>query len=880
MTMPRLPGLRRYIRLPHSSPKQIDRELDDELRFHLEMRSKELQDAGLPPATADREAHRRFGNVADAREYCRAQDRQREGHRRWTAVLDEAWQDAIIAVRQLRHRPLFAIAALLTLAFGIGANTAIYTLVNAYLIRPFPFPNDDRIAQIVAGPSREFNPNGPRLSDVDWRQVESTFDGVVAWDLDGFTVIEGGEPEYVDGAWVNPGYFDILGVRTAFGRGFSADDYRPDAHGALISHSLWLHRFGGDAAVVGKTVRMHSTDRPANAEIVTIVGVMPASTWHLNRFTDVLRPLTNGRMPSLARLRPGMSLPEAERRLTAAVRAQLPRSTDPAWHMSLTTLREEYTHDVRPMLLTIGFAGVLLLLLTCANVAGLIAARSAGRRREMGLRAALGAGRGRLVRQLLVEAAVLTTIAGAIGVALTQFGIRVVSETVQRQLGVTVPGGDANLRVDGTVLAVALVTSVLVVILIGARNAFVGSRSDLASALRLPGAGAGAAGRQSRTRMLVAQIALAFALLVGAGLTLRSAAAMSSLALGFEPAGVTRAHVLFPRTRYAEPTDRARAMTTVLDRIASDPTIAAAATVFPDPFRPAEAAPIAKEGATAADASQLPRAMPHTISSRYFDVMRVPILSGRTFGPVDAGGPPTAIVSDGLAARLWPGQSPIGQRIRIADATDWRTVVGVVRDVRKTITGELLPDVYVPFDQSPRAYTGIVARTRGDSNGASAIRRGLASVDAALAPSDVVPLAEVFGNESARPRALAALLTGFASFALVLAAFGLGGAMANLIAQRQRELAVRMAVGATSSDVLRLLLGDSGRVIAAGLAVGAALAYALSRVLANQLFGITSSDPSTYAVVAIVLAAIGMLAAALPGMRVTRIDPASVLRDG
>jgi predicted permease len=877
--MPRLPGLRRYIRLPHSSPKRIDRELDDELRFHLEMRSKELQQEGLSPANADREARRRFGNVADAREYCRAQDLEREGHRRWSSVFDEAWQDANIAVRQHKHRPLFAVAALLTLAFGIGANTAIYTLVNAYLVRPFPFPNDDRIAQIIAGPSREFNPNGPNLGNVDWRQVDSAFDGVVAWDLDGFTVVDGRDPEYVDGAWVNPGYFDILGVRPALGRAFSADDFRSDAHVALISHSLWMRRFGGDASVVGKTVRMHSTDRPANAELVTIVGVLRESAWHLNRFTDVLRPLTNGRMPSLARLRPGMSLAEAERRLTAAVRAQLAASTDAAWHMSLSTLREEYTHDVRPMLLALGFAGVLLLLLTCANVAGLIAARGAGRCREMGLRAALGAGRGRLVRQLLVEAAVLTTIAGVIGVGLTQLGIRIVAETVQRQLGVTVPGGNANLRVDGTVLAVALVTTVLVVILIGARNAFVSSRSDLASALRLAGAGAGAGDRRNGARILTVQLALAFALLVGAGLTLRSAAAMSTVSLGFEPAGVTRAHVLFPRSRYAEPADRARAMASVLDRIASDPTVVAAATVFPDPFRPAEAAPIAKEGATTADAS-LPRAMPHTISADYFDVMRVPVLSGRTFGAVDVNGPPTAIVSDGLAERLWPGQSAIGQRIRIADATDWRTVVGVVRDVRKTITGELLPDVYVPFDQSPRAYTAIVTRTRGDANDGKAIRRGLALIDPALAPSEIASLGEVIGNETARPRALAALLTGFAAFALVLAALGLGGAMANLIVQRQRELAVRMAVGATSSDVLRLLLGDAGRVIVAGLGLGAVLAYALSRVLANQLFGITASDPSTYAVVALILAVIGMLAAALPGMRVTRIHPASVLRDG
>ena len=315
-------------------------------------------------------------------------------------------------------------------------------------------------------------------------------------------------------------------------------------------------------------------------------------------------------------------------------------------------------------------------------------------------------------------------------------------------------------------------------------------------------------------------------------------------------------------------------------RAGNEPTVIAAATVFPDPFRPAEPAPIATESTAGSDQTQLPHAIPHVISGGYFDVMRVPLLAGRTFGPGDATGPLTVIVSDGLAARLWPGASALGQRIRFANDTVWRAVVGVVRDVRKTITGELLPDVYVPFDQSPRAYTGLVVRTRGDANGSQPIRRGLAAVDAALAPSDVAAFEDVVGNQTARPRALAALLTGFASFALVLAALGLGGSMANLIVQRQRELAVRMAVGATSSDMLRMLLGDAGRIIGAGLLAGGALAYALSRVLTSQLFGISASDASTYAVGAVILASIGLLAAALPGMRVARIDPASVLRDG
>jgi putative ABC transport system permease protein len=872
-----LPGLRRYVRVPRTGLRQIEQEIDDELRFHLDMRAQELGAAGVSADRAEAEALRRFGNVADARAYCREQDKERTGQQRWTAVFQEAWQDATIAIRQLRNRPVFALAALLTLALGIGSNAAIYTLVNAYLIRPFPFPNDDRIASIIAGPSREPFPNAPRLNTVDWRQVEPIFDGTVAWDLDGFTVVGRGEPEYVDGAWVSPGYFDVLGVRTAVGRPFTTDDFRPDARVALISHALWTRRFGGDAAVVGQTVRLYSTDRPTDAEVVTIVGVMPEGAWHLNRFTDVLRPLTTPRIPSLARLREGMTLAEAERRLTAAVRAQLPASTDAAWRMSVVSVRDEHTHDVRPMLLALAAAGLLLLLLTCANVGGLIAARGAARRREMSLRAALGAGRARLARQLLVESAVLTLIAGAVGVAVAHAGIRAVARTVQAQLRVSVPGGDAMLRLDGAVVVMAIVTCAVVVLLIGARNALVGSRSNLVDALRLAGAGGG--DRASGARILTVQIALAFALLLGAGLTLRSAAAMSDVALGFDATNVVKAHVLLPVSRYSDAAARRQAVATVLDRIGAEPNVGSVAAVFPHPFRGVAPAAVAGDGTP--EGGRPPQAIPHTISSRYFDVMRVPVLAGRAFGATDAGGPPAAIVSAGLAQRLWPGSAAVGRRLRIGEAEQWRTVVGVVGDVRKTIAGELLPDVYVPFDQQPRAYTALVIRGGADATAAArSLRAGLASVDPALAPSDVAPLVEAIASETARPKALASLLGGFAIFALVLAALGLGGAVANLIVQRQRELAVRMAIGATGADVMRLLLGEAGRVIGVGLAGGVVLAIALGRVLSSQLYGVAATDPSTYAIVAVILAAIGLLAAALPGLRATRIEPSAVLRDG
>jgi hypothetical protein len=324
-------------------------------------------------------------------------------------------------------------------------------------------------------------------------------------------------------------------------------------------------------------------------------------------------------------------------------------------------------------------------------------------------------------------------------------------------------------------------------------------------------------------------------------------------------------------------------MTEVLDAVRSDPAVTQVAAVFPHPFRGAPPVGVASEATAANDPAQLPRAVSHTVSDAYFDVLRIPLLAGRPFVLADRDGPPVAVVSAELAERLWGREGGIGRRVRIGsgEAAQWRTVVGVVRDVRKTIARELLADVYVPFDQQPRAYTAIVVRGRPDDASLELpLRRGLASVDAALAPSDVAPLAESVDSETARPRALASLLTGFAVCALMLAAVGLGGAMANIIVQRQRELAVRMAVGATGGDVLRLLLADTGRVIAIGLALGAAAAMVLGRVIASQLYGITPSDPVTYVFAAVVLAGVGLAAAAVPGLRATRIDPAIVLRDG
>src|SRR5215218_327370 len=548
---------RRYLTLPSRSAARIRRDVEDELRTHIDMRAAELEQQGISPADARAQAMRKFGDLADATRYCTDVDRDFERHRRASGWLSDLRYDTTHTLRMLRRAPAFAIATVLTLALATGASTAVYGVLHTYLFRPLPYPGSERLVSIMDAPTTDGSRNAPSLREVDWTGVDSLFDATAAWDLDGFTILGGAHAENVTGAWVSAGYFRALSLRPAIGRGFRDDEYRGPAPVALISHGLWVRRFGADSGVIGSRVTVHSTDRADAATTVTIVGVTPEEFWPIQwRESDLLRPLEPGKawMPTLARLKPGVSRLATEDRLDAVVRAQLKGEIDPTWRMSLTPWLARHSARVRPVLAAVFGAAMFMFLAACGSVAGALVSRMAARRNELAIRLALGGGRARIVRQLLTESAVLATLAGVLGLAIAYAILGASGPLVERQLGTMAPGGASALRPTAFVLMLSLIVSIAAGIALGLVPALTFLRFDRGS----PGSAVFGAGRSSSARgagarvrrsLIAAQVAVAMVLLFGAGLMFRTIARMSALELGFRVEGVMTGSVMLPRAR-------------------------------------------------------------------------------------------------------------------------------------------------------------------------------------------------------------------------------------------------------------------------------------------------------------------------------------------
>ena len=870
---------RRLFRLP-ARPTQVDRDFDEELRFHLDMRVDELRASGMTPEAARAEALRQFGDVDDARQFCRDEDVRRLREARRADWLEQLLQDVRLTMRQLRSSPAFAVAAALTLAVGTGVTTAIYSVVHAYLVRPLPYPEANRLVSVRPAPSRDRFPNPPSLRDVDWRAADSVFERTVTWDLDGFTLAGGEGPEYVDGAWVSPGYFSALGMRPAVGRGFQPEEYVGGSAVALISDELWARRFNRDRGVIGRTVRMYSTDRPLESELVTIVGIMPPRVWHISRFTNVLRPLTAPNMPYIALLRRGSSLSDAQAQLNAVVLPQL-GAVDPAWHLTLSSLQHEYTYAVRPILVALLGGSAFMLLIAVASVAGALVARAATRRAELAVRSALGASRGRLIRQLLTESGTLTALGAIGGMALARALLDSAAGGLADHLGAAVPGGAGQIAPSTVMLLLALTVSIVIGVVFGLMPALSSTRVDPGATLRTAGRGGAIGGGAARLRrsLIAAQIALTMVLLVGAGLMARTVMALAIEPLGFRADGLVKGDLLLPRSVYRDTIERAAGLERVLAGVRAEPGLRSAAATFPYPFRPGGPVPIIGEGAVASVGAE-PVARQYIVTPSYFDVMEISLLAGRGFTDRDdAGAPRVAIVSEGLRRHLWRNENPIGRRLRLAEDSVWHTVVGVARETREALGQERSPDVYLAYAQHPSAYVSIVVRTTSDPGTiVPGLRRAVGRVDDVLALADIRPVSEIVERNGARHRVLAVLLGIFALFALGLAVLGLYSTLSYVVAQRARELAVRVAVGADARAIMRLMLGEGVSMLAVGIVAGVALSLALRRVLASQLYGVSATDPATFLLIAAVLTLSALAAVMGPARRATRVDPAMVLR--
>ncbi len=790
-------------------------------------------------------------------------------------------QDLRFALRTLLRSPAFAGVATLTLALGIGAVATLFSVVDGVLLRPLPFREPDRLVAVSPALLR-----GEYVLARDRSRSFAELGGYQAGV--GFGLSGGGEPERVTGAYASTNLFAALGAEPLLGRGFAAGEDQPGRGGVVVlGHGLWRRRFGADPAVVGRTVTLDGQPR-------TVVGVMPAEFRFPSAETELWVPVSldpaphavgalwgMGGFQAVGRLAPGATPRQALAELGALARAM--RAENPLWtppepyraDAAVVPLRDAVVGEVRPTLLVLLAAVGFVLLIACANVANLLLARGLGRGREMALRSALGAGRGRLVRQLLTESLVLALAGGAAGLLLATWGLR--------WLVAALPADTprlAEVALDGRVTALALGATLLTGVAAGLFPAWRVTRSELQGPLR-EGAGAGGGRRRLSGVLVAAEIGLAMVLVVGAGLLIRSVRALVAVDPGFRTERVVSARIDPPESLYGDPARQRAFYAEVLGRVQALPGVGAAGLTSQLPLG-GEPSPwaTAVEGVTL-DPNALPMFDRRAVTPEYLRTLGVRLVRGRAFTAADReGAPPVALVDEAAARRFWPGEDPVGKRIGHPWANDWMTVVGVVAEVRSAgLAGEQNPAYYAPFAQKPGAGMTLVARTTSSPEAlAGSLRAVVAGVDPQVPVSRVRAMDEWIAESVARPRLTAVLLGAFAGLALLLGAVGVYGVIAYTVGERTREIGLRIALGAGVGDVVGMVLRQGALLAAAGIGAGLLASLAATRALAGLLYGVTATDPLTFAVVPAVLAAAALLATWLPARRASRVDPMTALR--
>jgi predicted permease len=882
-----LSGLYRRVRALLRS-ESIHSEIDEEMRFHIDMRAEENERRGMTPAEARREAERRFGRLTRVKE----QGYEVRGGR-W---LETFWQDCRYGARSLRKSPAFTAAALATLALGIGANTAIFSVVEAVLLRALPYRNADRVVMLWENkrmrgrPHNVVNPGNL----LDWRDQSGSFDEVAAFVDQRYNLTGAGEPEEVAAQAATPNLFQLLGSQPAVGRALMPGDEaagRQDV--AVISHGLWQRRFGGSPDVVGKTITL-------DGESMTVVGVMPpdfrwfikenslsgkpAEIWVPLALTEEQRTARRGRyMSAVARLKPGVSVEQARSEMdTVASRLeeQYP-DVNKGWGVTVVPLREQLAGEIKPALLVLLGAVGFVLLIACVNVANLLMACSAGRRKEMALRAALGAGRLRIVRQLLTESLLLAVAGGALGLLISRW-------CVGALVALSPPNllGAGQVGVNPAALAFTAAVSVLTGIAFGLAPAFDAARLDLNVTLRESGRGNVGARRAGRLRsaLVVAEVGLALVLLVGAGLMVRSFVRLQAVNPGFDASNLLTMRVMLPQTKYPEAGRQIDFYRRAAERISTLPGVRSVSAVSALPFADlGSATSFTVEGRPAPAAGDKLSTDVRVADENYFRTMNIPVVAGRTFNEQEAvEDRKTVVVNEAMVRKYFPGEDPIGKRIvvNMSDHPGPTEIIGVVGDARyDKLEGELRPMIYWTPPQLTYPSMSFVVRTAADpATLSSAAVREIQAVDKEQPVSDVRTMESWLDESTARARFGTLLLGAFACAALVLAAVGIYGVISYSVAQRKNEIGVRMALGAQRRDVLRLVVGQGMRLVLAGVGVGLLGALALTRVMSGLLYDVAATDPLTFAANALLLAAVSLVACYIPARRAMRVDPMIALR--
>lgn len=870
--------LRRWRALTHKN--QLEDELDEEMRFHLERDVEQNIRNGMTPKDARYAALKAFGAMDQSKEECR--------DARGIGPLENTLRDITYSLRVLLKSYAFTIVVVLTLALGIGANTAIFSFANGILLRPLPYPQSDRLAVIEEAALKRgidaMTVSYPNF--LDWREQNKVFEDIATYfRINRFALSGAGDPVEIRGSRISRGLFEILRVSPQLGRTFTANEDRPNEDAVVIlGHDLWQGNFGGDPQIIGKQIVLSNRQR-------TVIGVMPpgfrfpevSELWVPLALTPQTFTRTDHGLHAIARLKDGMTFSEAQVEMdNIALRIEQQNPvTNEGLGVRVTSLHDNLAGDYREaLLILLGVVGCVLLV-ACVNVANLMLARATARQKEFALRAALGASRWRIMRQLLIESLLLALAGGVLGFALSLLALHLLLTAIPIELPFWMDFG-IDLRVLVFTVGITLLTGAI----FGAVPALQTSRVDLNDTLKEGGRGTGGFRGRSRSLLVVTEIALSLVLLVGAGLMIQSFLRLRRVNIGLDTKNVLTASLVLPSAKYRVEDQRTAFFKQLTERVRNLPGVEAASATGTLPLNGSNwGRSLTVEGYPVLPVGQAPSIQHTVVTPGYFRTMGITLLAGRDFTDADTKDSlKVTIVDERLAREYWPNDSAIGKRIRFGPPEDnepWHTIVGVVSSVRhERMQEDTEKSVYLPHMQIPVTGLSLVVRTSAADPRqlVGAMRREVAQIDRDQPMSEVATMEEVVAESIWQPRLYAMLFAVFAGGALVLALIGIYGVMAFLVQTRTHEIGVRMALGATARDVFKLIVGRGMKLTVIGVVIGVGGAIALTRLMHSLLFNTSATDPITFIVISLLLSLAAFFACYIPARRAAKVDPLTALR--